>query len=283
VKEWTQDIQNRFALPGHVAAEPTKLAPCSEANVFDCPAVREVEKRREAKFKAAMTEKPQTYEDSELTAAQQIAAWHRATSMHEKLWLAWREAWCVSSLAAEVAIKDGGQLNGPPVDAEADCLAKVTEVVAQAKPPAPEIVKTKALPVLAAAPQCVPLPPGTGVRFDGLYQGEPTAESFGMEHPWLSYLRFYADGSVLVAASDGTPQKVAGWLDKSHKEHRPACATASSGKLQVVRVQPDGKVEYTGSAKGSDLVLHISNGINGRQSNATYHFAPVRFERDARK
>lgn len=275
VKTWTQAIQNRFALPGHVAEEPTIPTPCSEANVFDCPAVREVEKKREARFKAALSEKPQTYEESELTAAQQVAAWHRATRLQQKLWLAWREAWCVSSLAAEVTARGGGA----PIDAEAACLVNVTDVRESAEQSTP----AKAPPVATDTPMCVPLPPLAGVRFDGLYQAEPTAESLGSQHPWLSYLRFYADGSVLVAASDGTPQKVASWLDKNHKEHRPACATASSGKLQIVRVLPEGKVEYTGSAKGNDLVFRVSNGINGRQSNATYHFAPVRFEGEAPK
>jgi uncharacterized protein YecT (DUF1311 family) len=141
VKEWTQDIQNRFALPGRVAEGSTKLAPCSETNVFDCPAVREVEKKREARFKAAMIEKPQTYEESEMTAAQQVAAWHRATRLHENLWLAWRQAWCISSLAAEVAVKEGSQLNGPSVDAEAACLVQVTDVVESPEQPDSSAVK----------------------------------------------------------------------------------------------------------------------------------------------
>jgi hypothetical protein len=230
-----------------------------------------------------MIEKPQTYEESEMTAAQQVAAWHRATRLHENLWLAWRQAWCVSSLAAEVAAKEGSQLNGPPVDAEAACLAQVTDVVEPSGQPAPEIAKTKAPPVPAAAPVCVPLPPGTGVRFDGLYQAEPAAENLGSQHPWLSYWRFYTDGSVLVAASDGAPEKVAGWLNKSHKEQQPACATAKSGMLQIVRTLPAGKIEYAGSVKSSDLVLHVVNGINGRQSNEVYHFVPVHFEEAAEK
>jgi hypothetical protein len=102
--------------------------------------------------------------------------------------------------------------------AEAACLAQVTDVVDPSGQPAPESAKTKALPVPAAAPVCVPLPPGTGVRFDGLYQAEPAAENLGSQHPWLSYWRFYADGSVLAAASDGAPEKAADWLNKSRKE-----------------------------------------------------------------
>jgi uncharacterized protein YecT (DUF1311 family) len=283
IKEWTQDIQNRFALPGHVPEQPTKLTPCSDVNVFDCPAIREVEKKREARFKAAMTEKPQIYQESELTASQQIAAWRRNIGLHQQLWLAWRQSWCVSSLVAEMLARDGGESKAPPIDAEASCLVQVTDIVDPPEQPVPTITKPKPSPVPAPALACIPLPPNAGVRFDGLYQGGPTAESLGSQHPWLSYLRFYADGSVFLAASDGGPQKVASWLDKNHKEHRPACATANSGKLQIVRVLPEGKVEYTGSAKGTDLVLHVVNGISGRQTDAIYQFTSVHFGDEAPK
>ena len=129
VKEWVQEIQNRFALPGQAMGEPTKLSPCLVSNVFDCPAVREVEKKREARLKAAMTGKPQTYEESELSASQQIAAWRRNTRLHEKLWLAWREAWCVSCLAAESFAREGNESKAQPTDDMAACLVRVTEVV----------------------------------------------------------------------------------------------------------------------------------------------------------
>ena len=95
-------------------------------------------------------------------------------------------------------------------------------------------------------------------------------------------MRFYLDGAVLVAASDGGPQKVARWLERSHKDYPPGCATADSGRVRIVKALPGGKgrVEYDGRVKGTDLLLHVENRSNGHRADEIYHFAPVLFGSD---
>jgi hypothetical protein len=275
IKLWTQEIQNHFALPGYVAEKPAQLGPCSAASALDCPAVREVEKKREARFKTAINEKPQTYEESELTASQQIAEWRKNTRLHEKLWLAWREAWCVSSLAAELEAREGTDSKTLPVDAQAACLVRVTDVASEPKQPAPETAKAKPLAISVPAPTCTNLPPDSGVHLDGLYQDQ--GEGGWPPTSW-SYLRFYADGTVLAAGSTRTPQDVARWLDKSHKDNRTGCATAKSGTIRIVEAFSDGSMEYSGTVKGNDLVLHVVRRSTGYQADKTYRFIPMHFE-----
>jgi uncharacterized protein YecT (DUF1311 family) len=278
IKQWTQELQNHFALPGHGAEAPGKIEPCSAPNAFECPAVREAEKKRETRAKAKIAEKPQTYEGNELTAAQQIADWRNNIRLHEKLWLAWREDWCVSSLAAEMAARSSPST--PPIDAQAACLVGVSDALSPSEKADPG--NAKVLAVSESDASCAPLPPNSGLRFDGLYQAEPPASEAGSQHPWVSYLRFYLDGAVLVAASDGGPQKVARWLERSHKDYPPGCATADSGRVRIVKALPGGKgrVEYDGRVKGTDLLLHVENRSNGHRADEIYHFAPVLFGSD---
>jgi len=93
-------------------------------------------------------------------------------------------------------------------------------------------------------------------------------------------LRFYADGTVLNASSKGTPQDVARWLDKNHKDNGTACATVTSGRLQIVEPLVDGKIEYTGAIRGSDLALQVVNCSRGYAADRIYRFFPMHFEDD---
>jgi hypothetical protein len=274
VKGWVQEIQNRFALPGQVAVESAKQSPCPASNVFDCPAVREVEKKREARLQATLAGKPQTYEESELSASQQIATWRQNTRLHEKLWLAWREAWCVSCLSAESVAREGSESKAQPTDDIAACLVRLTEVVSPPEQSAPDAAKAKPSNVPAPIPTCAALSPSAGLRFDGLYRAAATSKA-GEQLPHSNYLRFYADGTVLSASSEGTPQDVARWLDKNHNDNGVGCATTRAGVIQIVRTSPAGKVEYTGKAQGEDLMLHIRS--NGHERDENYRFSPVHF------
>jgi hypothetical protein len=274
VKKWVQEIQDRFALPGQVVMQPTKLPPCPAPNVFDCPAVREVEKKREARLKAAAAGKPQTYEESELSVSQQIAAWRRNTRLHEDLWLAWREEWCVSCLAAESVAEEGGESKVQPIDDMAACLVRVTEVVSPPKPTVPDAAKAKPSHVPGSVPACAALPSNAGIRFDGLYRAAATSQA-GEQLPYSYYLRFYADGTLLSASSEAAPQDVARWLDKNHSDNGSGCATARAGVLQIVRTSSAGKIEYTGKVQGDKLVLHVRS--NGHERDENYQFTPSRF------
>jgi ankyrin repeat protein len=132
----------------------------------------------------------------------------------------------------------------------------------------------KPIPASSRPAACGPLPPNTGLRFDGLYQaaGENPSQ-------WY-YLRFYVDGTVLSSSfTGGTPQQVAHYyLNKQHDSTASGCVTIVSAKLQFATVSKEGAVEYSGSVQGDGLALHTISRINGHVADKLYRFNPIQFE-----
>jgi hypothetical protein len=126
VKSWIQEMQDHFGLPGKVP-RPNATS-CASSSAFDCPAVREAERKRAAAMNAKITRGPAlTDEESDKSKSQKLKEWRRVLMLDDQRWLAWREAWCVSFFAAEAAARTARQAALQAVDTTAACLIRVTK------------------------------------------------------------------------------------------------------------------------------------------------------------
>jgi hypothetical protein len=125
LKAWIQEIQNRFALPGHIAEQPATLAPCSLPDPHQCPEVVQAEAKRKAALKADLASPPDPISSFPDSPAKQIADWRKNKQQAAKLWLRWLDAWCVAGVAAESVARTGQAGEHGPVQAMAACLARI--------------------------------------------------------------------------------------------------------------------------------------------------------------
>lgn len=106
-----------------------------------------------------------------------------------------------------------------------------------------------------------------GLRYDGLYYAENS--------PCGSYLRFYADGTVLQASTSGRPEQIARWFSKTHTEVPRGTYTVRGGSIGFSTVSSEGTVAYEGQVSGGAIDLNTHSHINGHKAQETYSFVQV--------
>lgn len=109
-----------------------------------------------------------------------------------------------------------------------------------------------------------------GLRFDGLYRAQELSSR--------SYLRFYADGTVIQASTSGNPEQVARWFDKTHTEVPRGTYTVQGRSIEFSTVSSEGAVAYKGQMVDDTIELSSHSHINGHKAQSTFSF--VRFEQD---
>jgi hypothetical protein len=105
------------------------------------------------------------------------------------------------------------------------------------------------------------------LRYDGIYQAE--------EDDYYLYLRFFDDGTVLVATSNGQPEEVIGWIQKDHPFVSSGAYAVSGKDITFSAASPNGVVDYDGELGEEALSLHSYSHINGFQSERKYRFVEL--------
>lgn len=105
------------------------------------------------------------------------------------------------------------------------------------------------------------------LRYDGIYQAE--------EEDYFLYLRFFNDGTVLAASSNGQPEEVIGWIQKGHPFVSAGAFAVNGGDVTFSAASPKGVVDYNGELDGEILLLRSFSHINGYQSERRYRFVEV--------
>ena len=105
------------------------------------------------------------------------------------------------------------------------------------------------------------------IRFDGLYQAQ--------EGDYYLYVRFFEDGTVITASSDGKPEEVIGWFQKGHPYVSTGAYSVNGDEISFSAASPTGVVDYNGEVTGLTLSLRSHSQINDFQAEAEYHFVEV--------
>ncbi len=104
--------------------------------------------------------------------------------------------------------------------------------------------------------------------FNGVYQYK------NPEYSHFRYLRFFADGKVVGVSSDGTPEKVAQWLDHEYEDQ--GVYTVKNDVVKFVLTSSYGKVSYIGKIVNEAIDIDVVSNINGyRASGLRYIFCDL--------
>jgi hypothetical protein len=105
------------------------------------------------------------------------------------------------------------------------------------------------------------------LRYDGIYQAE--------EDDYYLYLRFFDDGTVLSASSNGQPEEVIGWFQKGHPFVSAGAYAVDGRDITFSAANPNGVVDYDGQLEEGALALRSYSHINGFQSERRYQFVEL--------
>jgi hypothetical protein len=120
-----------------------------------------------------------------------------------------------------------------------------------------------------------------GPRFDGLYQsvtdqmvqgddGQPVHSTF--------WMRFYTDGTVLAATTQGgTASVVQKWLVPGSNAYIPQGKfTVAGNSIKFTVTTPLGTVDYDGTIDGDQITFNVQSHINQKSvQGLVYTFVPV--------
>ena len=109
------------------------------------------------------------------------------------------------------------------------------------------------------------------VRTAGVYRCHPE------EAHWVSWLRFYPDGLVLVVSTipSATPADLLRWF-APHTGHLGRGAwTLDGARLSFVSTSAEGRVDYEGVVEGEELLLDTHSHINGWRAKLRYAWVPL--------
>jgi hypothetical protein len=106
------------------------------------------------------------------------------------------------------------------------------------------------------------------IRYDGLYAGE-------RDEGERLYLRFYDDGTVLVASSGGDPDEVFAWLEKGKPEAAAGTYRLQGEELAFFTEIEGMQVEYRGEVRGERLILRRRDHTGNKEHEADYQFVEV--------
>ena len=105
------------------------------------------------------------------------------------------------------------------------------------------------------------------IRYDGLYQAE--------EDNYYLYVRFFEDGTVITASSNGEPEEVIGWFQKDHPYVSTGAYAIDGQDVTFSAASATGVVDYSGRLEEEKLLLHSNSQINGFQTESEYHFVEL--------
>lgn len=105
------------------------------------------------------------------------------------------------------------------------------------------------------------------LRFDGLYWAQMSS--------CRSYLRFYADGTVLQASTSGEPEQIARWFGKAHTDLPRGTYTFEGMSIEFSTASSDGTVDYEGQVNDEAIELSSHSRINGHKDRTTFSFVQV--------
>ena len=118
------------------------------------------------------------------------------------------------------------------------------------------------------------------IRFDGLYCARTSSGC-------TEFMRFYPDGTLVIACSTGNARQVARWLRKDYSWLGEGGGTYRivGNKLKARTSVHAGKpgrtgsgwIDYTGSINGNSLLLRIHSHLTGHRETLRLEFVKVRF------
>lgn len=117
----------------------------------------------------------------------------------------------------------------------------------------------------------------TPLQYNGIYQSEKK------DTAW-SYLRFYADGTVISVPSTGNPPELIRWFKKeniSNNSFSSGCYEIKGNQVAfsttgiISEEGATGTVEYRGQIVNNILVLNTHSLINGFQNTERYNFVQL--------
>ena len=105
------------------------------------------------------------------------------------------------------------------------------------------------------------------IRFDGLYLSK--------SNTYDDYLRFFPDGVVVGATTNGTSAQVANWLTRDHQYSGKGKYRIKGNEITFSLRSPYGVVDYDGTITKDGLVFATHSHINGHRGKRTYSFTPI--------
>jgi hypothetical protein len=120
----------------------------------------------------------------------------------------------------------------------------------------------------------VPLSSENLVRYDGVYVSE--RQTAGNVNYW-SYLRFFPDNTVIVAASTDSIEKAFKWLSKEHPGVSSGELAIRVGKLSFTTTVSGKDIDYVGEFSGKHLYLQTYSHITKTLGKHDYVFVPSAF------
>ena len=120
--------------------------------------------------------------------------------------------------------------------------------------------------------------PHVSLRYDGLYCGTEKESDKGVAY-W-SYLRFYPDGIVIEATTEGTPEEIRAWFSREHPSVSLGKVAIRGSHVSFSAVSVDGTVDYSGEIEGDQLKLDSYSHINQYRQKDVYVFIKWNTEQD---
>lgn len=108
------------------------------------------------------------------------------------------------------------------------------------------------------------------VRLDGIYYAPSSEDEYNR------YLRFYADGSVVIEYSTGTMEQVSQWLGKRYGRGI-GTSQIDGDRIEFSDESVSGTLEYSGVVAGNRLELEARSRISDYRSSREYMFVAVEF------
>lgn len=111
------------------------------------------------------------------------------------------------------------------------------------------------------------------LRTDGLY-----ASKFPVDYGAFlsfSYLRFYADGTVIESTVHGErTNEIMSWFNKTNRRVAKGHYSLSGTSIEFSVRSEAGVVNYWGEVAGEELHLEFLSQINGNRGDDEYSFIP---------
>lgn len=120
------------------------------------------------------------------------------------------------------------------------------------------------------------VPASVPLRTDGLYWSSPADTSRDWRPTLITrtYLRFYADGTVLDVSSTGAPSDLRRWFHRGRRHLAVGRYAIEREQIRFTVFWENGQIDYAGTAESDSLHLRFVAQPNGAQRTVTYYFVP---------